>query len=167
MFANKHVIIALIVAPILAVLAYLGVDSMLAETPHVAKAGDAYKLLAKPNCRYESGVCSLVNGDVEMEMILSPSEQGFGLLTLHANMPLQGAKLALGNGDNTEQPADFSATSDTAQDWQLVLADKPQQNQLIRLVVAVDGVYYYGETPTIFFEYHTSFGEDFRREGTQ
>lgn len=167
MFTNKHVIVAFIVAPILAVLAYLGVDSMVAETPHAAKAGESYKLLAKPNCRYESGVCSLVNGDVEMDMILSPSEQGFGLLTLHANMPLQGAKLALGSGETTAQPADFAATSDNAKDWQLLLASKPEQNQLIRLVVSVDGVYYYGETPTIFFEYHTSFGEDFRREGTQ
>jgi NADH:ubiquinone oxidoreductase subunit 3 (subunit A) len=61
MFKNWHVIIAMIVAPILAVLAWFAVDYFVAERPHAAKEGAAYSLIAKSNCRYDSGQCDLEN----------------------------------------------------------------------------------------------------------
>jgi len=63
---NKHLIIAMIVAPILAVIAYYGVDRVVSETPHKAVKGQSYPLAAKSNCRYKSGECTLKNGDISL-----------------------------------------------------------------------------------------------------
>ena len=51
MWKNKHVVVAMLVAPILAILAWFAVDSMVAERAHSAKPGASYKLVAKSNCR--------------------------------------------------------------------------------------------------------------------
>ena len=42
MLTNKHVVIALIVAPILAVIAYFATDAAVGEKPHKAQAGKSY-----------------------------------------------------------------------------------------------------------------------------
>ncbi len=44
MFKNKHFIIALLIAPILSLIAYFGTDMALSEKPHAAKEGESYKL---------------------------------------------------------------------------------------------------------------------------
>lgn len=48
MFKNKHLIIALLIAPILSLIAYFGTDLALSEKPHAAKEGESYKLPASP-----------------------------------------------------------------------------------------------------------------------
>lgn len=44
MFKNKHFILALLIAPILSIIAYFGTDMALSEKPHAAKEGETYKL---------------------------------------------------------------------------------------------------------------------------
>ena len=39
---------------------------IVAERSHVAKPGSSYSLIAKSNCRYESGQCDLVNSDFKL-----------------------------------------------------------------------------------------------------
>lgn len=39
MFKNKHFILALLIAPILSIIAYFGTDMALSEKPHAAKEG--------------------------------------------------------------------------------------------------------------------------------
>ena len=51
----------MIVAPLLAVIAWFAVDRPVAERPHVAREGHAYPLMARSDCRYTSGQCSLEN----------------------------------------------------------------------------------------------------------
>lgn len=63
MFKNKHFILALLIAPILSIIAYFGTDMALSEKPHAAKEGETYKLASKSNCRYTSGLCDMENGD--------------------------------------------------------------------------------------------------------
>ena len=63
MFKNKHFIVALLIAPILAIIAYFGVDIAVSEKPHAAKKGQSYKLVSKSNCRYTSGLCDMENGE--------------------------------------------------------------------------------------------------------
>jgi len=78
-FKNKHVITAMIVAPILAIVSYYAVDLMVKEQPKAAVEGQAYKLIAKSNCRYSSGACDLVNGDFKSTVTVA---QGAGFNTL-------------------------------------------------------------------------------------
>lgn len=68
-FTNKHVVIALIVAPILAVISYLFVDRLVRPDPIVAQAGQSFPLIARSNCRYDSGKCTLVNGDFKVNLL--------------------------------------------------------------------------------------------------
>ena len=161
MFTNKHVIVAMIVAPILAVLAYFGTDAIVSETPQAAQQGQTYQLVAKPNCRYQSGVCGMQNGDVELDLQLQTDPQGQLRLLLNSNLPLQGAKLAWDNGD----PVPLTATQQDAQQWQLLLAERPAKDAQLRLVVSINDSLYFAETGTVFFDYETIFGQDFRRGG--
>ena len=66
--ASLAIVIALLVAPVLALIAYFAVDAVVAEKPEKALAGSSYPLVAKSNCRYASGRCSLENGDVQLEI---------------------------------------------------------------------------------------------------
>ena len=68
MFKNKHVVIAMLVAPVLSILAWLAVDYFISERPHVAESGATYALIAKSNCRYDSGQCDLENSDFSLSM---------------------------------------------------------------------------------------------------
>ncbi|NOQ87942.1 MAG: hypothetical protein GQ550_03380, partial [Gammaproteobacteria bacterium] len=50
---NKHLILAMFVAPVLAIIAYSSVDTIVSEQPQAAMQGSSYKLAAKSNCRYQ------------------------------------------------------------------------------------------------------------------
>ena len=65
---KKHVIAAMLIAPILALIAYFGVDYLVREKPLAVQPGGHYKLNVKPNCRWESGRCTLVNADVSFDL---------------------------------------------------------------------------------------------------
>jgi len=73
MFTNKHVIIAMLVAPVLAIMAWFAVDYFIGERPHAAKEGAAYTLIAKSNCRYDSGQCDLENSDFKLNLRPTPT----------------------------------------------------------------------------------------------
>jgi len=56
---NKHLVIAMLVAPVLAVLSYFALDVLVGERPKPAEEGQSYPLVEKPDCRYASGHCGL------------------------------------------------------------------------------------------------------------
>ena len=39
-YKNKHVVVAMLVAPVLALIGYFSVDALVAEKPHAAQAGE-------------------------------------------------------------------------------------------------------------------------------
>ena len=163
MFTNKHVIVALLVTPILAILAYFGVDAFVSEKPHAALEGQSYPLVAKPNCRYSSGRCSFKNGDFEVHITLDEAD-GL-LLTLESDFPLEGGKASLtpANVVNqpplTLQPVDADKTR-----WQAHYPIAYTGEETLRVVLNHSGTYYYGETVAAFAHYEPSFGKDFRRD---
>lgn len=163
MFRNKHVVIAMIVAPILAVIAYFATDQLAGEKPHKAEAGQSYALVALPNCRYASGHCTLKNAAFKID--LTVDQVGVNVLTLSLNsaFPLQGAKAAL-VADETQQgsPASLTASDDTGMNWTIDLSGDATDSSLLRIVVAASDAFYFGETGLAFMNYQTSFGEDFR-----
>lgn len=162
---NKHVVVALIVTPILAILGYFAVDAMVAETPHAAKPGQQYELVSKPNCRYSSGVCGLKNGDFEIKLTAQQTEASVMLLTLESLHPLDGAMIAAVESvaDNKE-PVDMYPVDRNRQRWTLEVFSPNLETGRLRLAVSSNKTLYFGDAAMKFAQYETSFGQDFRQQ---
>lgn len=151
MWKNKHVVVAMIVAPILAVLAWFAVDLMVAEQGNVAKPGAAYPLVARSNCRWGSGECELVNNDVVMTIL--PLELGaqYTRLSLDSELPLMQATFALFSGGN-EVVA--SATRDTSPgapaQMTVTIPAFADPEAMLRVAVTVQESVFFAEVPVTF-----------------
>ena len=150
-FTNKHVIIAMIVAPILAVLAWFAVGQLGAEKPQAAKPGSSYPLVEKSNCRYASGSCDLQNEDFRLILVYKDGASG-PQMVLTASHPLEGVVLAVGPADQTDQPAPMRATDGQGLEWALVLAARPAAEERIRLVARAGGSSYFADAATAFLQ---------------
>lgn len=169
MLTNKHFIVALIVAPILAIIAYFATDYAVSERPHSAVEGSSYPLVAKSNCRYQSGRCTLKNGDIELTLSATDIKGTMITFALESGLPLQGAKIALVNqdsaGTNTPNlnsaaaPLAMKAIDASQQQWQATLHASDLNNANLLIVAAIDDALYYGETETAFTAYSTSFSQ--------
>ncbi|CAM2982370.1 hypothetical protein [Vibrio rarus] len=159
MFKNKHFIVALLVAPILAVITYFGVDMAVSEKPHAAKQGKSYKLISKSNCRYTSGLCDFENGEFKVqfrsEKLTSDSLQ----LTLKSKFPLQGIKVALAD-EADANPIAMTSTNQDMRNWAVSLPVTDIKNKKLRIAVQANDTLYYGETETTFVTYETLFTEE-------
>lgn len=165
---NKHLVIAMIVAPILAVLSYFAVDAIVSEKPHAAQPGQRYQLAEKPNCRYSSGVCGLKNGDFELTMTTDWKDNNRMLLRLQSHYPLDGAIVAMVDRASDDQPPqEMQPDGEDGLRWFLELPRPNPESSRLRLVVSSKETLYYGEAATEFSVYKTSFGEDFRGEQSE
>lgn len=160
MFKNKHFLIALLIAPILSLIAYFGTDLALSEKPHAAKEGETYKLAAKSNCRYTSGLCDMENGEFKVQF-RSDKLTGQGLdLSLKSAFPLEGVKLSIvADQEGAAQPLDMQATDSTGKYWHISVAKPASAENWLRVAIQSDGTLYYGETQTAFVKYETLFTE--------
>ena len=163
MFKNKHIIIALIVAPILAVLAYFAMDMIVGEEPAKAKQGGQYPLVAHPSCRYASGRCVLQNGNFKLHIQGESFDDGRLIISLQSDFPLDQANLSVVRSvDELKGPALMTMIDNDPTQWRMqVQAVKPGE-QWLRIAVAADDAIYYGETMMPFLNYDTSFNKDFR-----
>ncbi len=151
-FKNKHVITSLIVAPILALISYFAVDYYVAETPHQAKEGQLYKMLAKPNCRWESGYCDLINGDLEISITSNNKSYGQNTLFAKSTVSLRGIKFAV-----VDQKGDISKpksmnktmTINNELKWSSSKIKIDKSDYLQFVILAKDSVFY-AEVPAIF-----------------
>jgi hypothetical protein len=144
-------IVALLVAPILAVLAYYALGALVGEQPQPAEEGQSYPLVEKPSCRYASGRCELENGD--FELMLVPDGQNASRITLNLTsvFPLDGAMIALVDGsDDDAAPTPMRALGDDGLEWTLDLAQPDPERHRLRLVVSSGGSLYYGDVATAF-----------------
>lgn len=163
MFKNKHIIAALLISPILAILSYFAVDALVSETPHSAVPGASYELVAKSNCRYASGQCTFKNGDMEVHLTLNEVDQQVRL-NLESAVPLDGVKAALVPSEQAPAPQALVAQNAEGTGWQASYDLSYTGEEMLYLVVTANGVFYYGETVAPFGHYETSYGQDFRRE---
>ncbi|MDD1783825.1 hypothetical protein LRP49_21835 [Enterovibrio sp. ZSDZ35] len=161
MFKNKHVILAMIVAPILAIIAYFGIDLAVSEKPLAAKEGETYKLAARSNCRYTSGLCSMVNGDFKIELRSETLTENAVILKLTSDFPLEGAKIGLiQHKEQAGSPVDMEKNNKSGKEWMVDLPAPANEESELHLVVKSQGTLYYGEAPTTFVEYKTFFTEE-------
>ncbi|WP_038175099.1 MULTISPECIES: hypothetical protein [Vibrio] len=160
MFKNKHLIIALLIAPILSIIAYFGTDVALSEKPHAAQEGKSYKLAAKSNCRYTSGLCDMNNGEFKVQFRSEKVTAQSLDLSLKSAFPLEGVKLSLvAQQEQIAQPLDMQATDSSGKKWFISLPTSASEESWLRVAIQADGALYYGETQTPFVRYETLFTE--------
>jgi hypothetical protein len=151
MFKDKHVVIAMLVAPVLAVIAWYGVDQMVAEDPHPAQAGAAYSLVAKSNCRYASGRCDLENGDFTISLIAGVVQSASVTVELVAGLELQGVTLGFSTPDIGRPPVSMLRADEGAAVWVADL-QLPATDADLRVVAQANDAIWYAEVPTVFLQ---------------
>ncbi len=151
MFKNKHVIIAMIVTPILSILAWVAVGQFMGEQPKAAKPGQSYPLVEKSNCRYASGACDLENEDFRLRLSLTDGITGPEFI-LSASHPLEGVVLAVAPSDSDTVPAAMRASDGQGLEWRMALAGMPAENERIRLVARAGGSSYFADAATAFLQ---------------
>ncbi|MCK6265287.1 hypothetical protein KP803_18640 [Vibrio sp. ZSDE26] len=156
MFKNKHLVVAMLVAPILSIVAYLGTDMALSEKPHAAKKGEAYKLLSKSNCRYTSGLCDMENGEFKIQFRSESVTDTQLFLSLSSKLPLQGIKLSLvDDQDAAGTPVNMQPLDDSELNWNVELPAPASDESWLRVAIQSNDTLYYGDTQTVFVNYET------------
>lgn len=152
MWKNKHVVIALIVAPILSILAWFAVGHLVGEKPQAALEGETYTLIARSNCRYASGSCDLVNADFKLTITPEMLAASSVALTLTSSHSLQSAVLGLVDANAAEEPGPMTVTDDNRTTWQVLIPRPSSPEASIRVAVTAQGATWYAEVPTVFLE---------------
>ncbi|WGW00097.1 hypothetical protein QF117_19780 [Vibrio sp. YMD68] len=156
MFKSKHLIVAMLVTPVLSILAYVGTDMALSEKPHAAKKGEAYKLLSKSNCRYTSGLCDMENGEFKIKFRSENLTDDQLFLSLSSKLPLEGIKVSLAeNLEDTGTPVSMVRIDETNLNWKVTLPAPSSEENWLRVAAQVNDTLYYGDTQTIFVTYET------------
>ena len=169
LFSNRHVVAAMVVTPILAVLAYFAVDLIVAEQPQPALVGQSYPLQAKSNCRYSSGQCDLHNGDFQVTLTVVGSDKvQQPKLHLSASHGLQDVKVGFRDiGSNLETDSSLPNSMLPAGNnrlWSHIMPIPASANTQLMMVIFSEGVRYYAQTTMGFSEYKTSFNKNFKAE---
>lgn len=150
MFKNKHVIVAVIVAPILAILSYLGVDQLVSEKPHAAMQDASYPLAAKSGCRYASGECRLENGEVKITLKPGIATGAGTSIELVSSLPIDGARVAVVNGSEESEPVSFVAEDKDQRIWSVDISRAASETSLLRLVVSSGDSVFFAEVESVF-----------------
>lgn len=151
MFTNKHVVIALIVGPILAILAWIGVGQIAGEKAAAAISGQSYPLVEKSDCRYESGHCKLENED--FKLVLRLEQRGIDtVLVLESVHALEGVLMSVADPGSETSPSAMRASDAKNREWVIPLEELPTPQQRLYLVASSGGVQYFGDTATLFIK---------------
>ena len=162
-FKNKHVITAMIVAPILAIISYYLVDMMVKEQPRKAQAGQSYKLVAQSNCRFSSGACDLENGNFKSTITIATTD-GKQTLLLNTNKSLQQAIVGFVTGDGQETgPYELTASDSSNKKWFTEFSIAADAETTLRIALSANDAHYFSETRMAFTTYEASYNKDFRK----
>ena len=149
-FKNKHVIAALIIAPILALIRFFAVDYYVSERPHQAVEGQTYSLVAKSNCRWASGHCKLENSDFKLHLQGVTHTYGSNQILLDSNTELQSVSYAVVPASGvSSQPVAMRNTDNTQQNWRSQNVNINQTDYL-QLVIRSNGIQFFAEVPLVF-----------------
>lgn len=151
MWKNKHVIVALLVTPVLAIIAYFAVDYFVAEQPHAAKPGADYSLVARSNCRRASGSCDLFNGEFKLTISASPAGSTGMTLSVLSKFPLIAGTIGIAPGPGeVSEPVMLAPVAGDLQNWSAQIGRPQTEQAALQIVVVAGQSQYFAEVPTIF-----------------
>ena len=146
--ASRHVVVALVTAPILAWLAWSAIgqwSSAGVTEPSIAMAGNAYPLVEQPGCRYAGGRCKLANESMVLELSMLDATQ----ISAVSSVPLDFLLIGLAVEDVADTK--LAAVSDTTRrEWLATLAKGFADQGRLRLVAGVGGAVWFGEASMTF-----------------
>ena len=151
MFTDKHVVVALIVGPVLAILAWLAVGQIAAEKAAVAVPGHSYPLLEKSDCRYPSGHCTLENEDFKLRLQMERRDTQVVLLITSAHA-LDGVMLSVVTSEQSVPPGAMRSTQANNKEWAYILERVPVPEERIHLVTSHRGSRYFADAATLFIK---------------
>ena len=151
MFTNKHMIIALLVTPVLAMLAWFAVDAFLGEEPQQAAPGQSYPLVERSNCRYDSGQCDLRNEDMRLSITFASTLPGPTLL-LSSSHILDYVLLGVAADGEDGKPLSLRKQDSQGLKWVLSLDELPSRDQRLQVVVSAGGSNWFADTSTVFLD---------------
>ncbi|MGK0256438.1 MAG: hypothetical protein ACI81I_001055 [Arcobacteraceae bacterium] len=145
-FKNKHVLVAVIVAPILAILSWYATGFIVDEKEHAMKNGSVYTLVVRPNCRWASRKCTLANSDLKID--ITGKYTSYTLeLAIKSHVPLSEIKIAYDKNDKPQSMV-YDSKNDV---WQGIL-DLQYKSQFINAVFVINNTVLYAQFPTTFLE---------------
>ncbi len=150
MFKNMHLVVAMLVAPVLAVMAWFAVDYFAGERPHAATEGAGYTLIAKPNCRYDSGQCDLENSEFGLSLRPLAVTDAAVELEMTSAFPLQSAALGLVDNGAELLPSPMHSTADDGLHWTAKINRPTRADAALRIAVTAQGATWYAEVPVVF-----------------
>lgn len=163
-FKNKHVVIALLIAPILALISYFSVDAVVSEKPHAAVAGGYYELLERSNCRYNSGKCDLKNGDMNIAIEPDWITNQRLRLTINSSQPLEKVVSARVNALGEEVAVSvMESLDDSGLLWSTEMINPDSDLERFHLAVSINDTWYYADAALKFIHYTTTTEQDFRQ----
>ena len=151
MFTNKHVMVAMLVAPLLAIFAWFGVDYIVAEKAQPAEPGEMYSLVARSNCRYDSGQCDLHNNDLKLRIRPVELQADRTILSLESDFVLEQVRFALVVG-GSEVVGNAAATQTPEGDtvWIINIPAHADPEVALRVAVTVQRSIYFSEVTAVF-----------------
>jgi len=151
MWKNKHILIAVLVTPVLGLMGYFAVSTLVGEKPHAAEEGQSYLLVEKPNCRYNSGMCGLKNGDFELDLSFEWRGDDRMFLMLNSEHSLDGILVAMADPANDKGvPIKMLPVGDGGLSWALELPRPDPERHRLRLAASAGKVLYFGDAATKF-----------------
>ena len=150
-FRSRHVIVALLVAPVLALLAWFSIDFLVGERPQAAIAGHSYPLVEQPGCRYAGGDCGLKNADFELALSLSRAADGRVALEVVSAFPLDGVLAAVvADASDEPGPTALRRAEPGGLAWRIELEPPRAGRDRLRIAATAAGSRYFGEVSTEF-----------------
>ncbi len=140
--SGRHVKLAVILAPLLAIGGYIltGIylDEKIEEQPGAAKA-----MMLQPGCHLLTGVCELLHREIAANIAIE-EKQGKQFVYLASSVALQGVLLSV----DDSKPASMLSRG-SAKRWVLELQQPVTENAVIRLAIAGGKNRFFAEIPAI------------------
>ncbi len=153
MWRNRHVVTALLVAPILALIAYFAVDAMVTPNAEALVQGKSYPLKEHSNCRRAGGLCTLSNNELRVQL-RARREAGQLVFEVQLDQSADQAVLALLNHSGQEFGPHVLARDDEYDGKEgsqfTKTLDLPSDPSGLRLVVVVRGANFFASTSGAF-----------------
>ena len=148
---NRHIVVAMLVAPVLALVAWFGADYLIGERPQAAIVGQSYPLAEMPGCRYAGGACGLKNEDFELQIAFIPAAPTRVTLQVESAFPLDGIVVALVSPNGAEnEPRPLRRAEPGGRSWTIDLQRPQPDRDRLRIAASAAGSEYFGEVATRF-----------------